>query len=189
MTLRIGNYGLGPQAGRLLLKTGRTGLGRRAGHDLTIEATRWQADVAVNSEDPDQSSVSVTIEVESVEVREGAGGLKPLTDADRADIKTTICEKILLTTEHPVITFNSSHVTGTPDAFQISGDLMIMGLARPVIVHGGVDAGRLRGHATVTQSRWGIKPYSAFAGALRLADDIQVEFDLASPGEAAPLAG
>jgi hypothetical protein len=48
---------------------------------------------------------------------------------------------------------------------------------------------RLRGHATVTQSRWGIKPYSAFAGALRLADDIQVEFDLASPGEAAPLAG
>jgi len=28
----------------------------------------------------------------------------------------------------------------------------------------------------------GIKPYSAFAGALRLADDIQVEFDLAIPG-------
>lgn len=182
MTLQIGNYRLGPQAGRLLLKTGRTGLGRRAGHDLTIEATRWEADVAVNTADPGRSSVAVTIEVDSVEVREGAGGLKPLTDADRADIKTTICEKILLAAEHPVITFSSSEVAGTPDAFRISGDLTIMGQARPVTVQGGVDAGRLRGHATVTQSRWGIKPYSAFAGALRLADDIQVEFDLAVPG-------
>jgi polyisoprenoid-binding protein YceI len=182
MILGTGNYPLGPQAGRLLLRTGRTGLGRRAGHDLTIEATRWQADVAVNTADPGQSSVTLTIEVDSVEVREGTGGLKPLTNADRADIKATICEKILLTAEHPVITFSSSHVTGTPDAFQVSGDLTIMGQARPVTVHGGIDGGRLRGHASVTQSRWGIKPYSAFAGALRLADDIQVEFDLAVPG-------
>jgi len=182
MTLATGNYSLGPQAGRLLLKTGRTGLGRRAGHDLTIEPTRWQADVAVNTADPGQSSVTLTIEVDSVEVREGAGGLKPLTDADRADIKTTICEKILLTAAHPVITFGSSQVTGTPEAFQISGDLTIMGQGRPVTVHGRIDGGRLRGHATVSQSRWGIKPYSAFAGALRLADDIQVEFDLAVPG-------
>jgi polyisoprenoid-binding protein YceI len=182
MTVDAGSYRLGPQVGRLLLMTGRTGLGRRAGHDLTIEVTRWQADVVVSTADPGQSSVTVTIEADSVEVREGTGGLKPLTDADRADIKTTICEKILLTTGHPVITFSSSQVTGTPDAFQVSGDLTIMGQARPVTVHGGIDAGRLRGHATVTQSRWGIKPYSAFAGALRLADDIQVEFDLAVPG-------
>ncbi len=100
MTLGTGSYRLGPQAGRLLLKTGRTGLGRRAGHDLTIEATRWQADVVVNTADPGQSSVTVTIEADSVEVREGTGGLKPLTDADRADIKTTICEKILLIAGH-----------------------------------------------------------------------------------------
>jgi len=52
MTLATGSYPLGPQAGRLLLKTGRTGLGRRAGHDLTIEATRWQADVEANTADP-----------------------------------------------------------------------------------------------------------------------------------------
>jgi polyisoprenoid-binding protein YceI len=182
MALDAGSYRLEPQAGRLLLKTGRTGLGRRAGHDLTIEATRWQADVVVNTADPGQSSVTVTVETGSVEVREGTGGLKQLTDADRADIKATIGEKILLSAEHPVITFSSSQVTGTPGAFQIIGDLTIMGQARPVTVYGGIDAGRLSGHATVTQSLWGIKPYSAFAGALRLADDIQVQFDLAVPG-------
>jgi polyisoprenoid-binding protein YceI len=182
MTAGNGNYRLGPEAGMLLLKTGRTGLGRRAGHDLTIEATRWQADVVVNTAAPDQSSVRVTIEVDSLEVREGAGGIKPLTDADRADIKMTIGKKILGTAEHPMIMFSSSHVTGTTDAFEASGDLTIMGQARPVTISGGIDAGRIRGHATVTQSRWGIKPYSAFAGALRLADDVRIEFDLAVPG-------
>ena len=54
MTLDTGSYRLGPQAGRLLLMTGRTGLGRRAGHDLTIEATRWLADVVLNSAEPGQ---------------------------------------------------------------------------------------------------------------------------------------
>ena len=94
----------------------------------------------------------------------------------------TISEKILSTAEHPVIMFSSSQVTGTTSSFQASGDLTIMGQARPITVSGGVDAGRIRGHATVTQSRWGIKPYSAFAGALRLADDVRVEFDIAVPG-------
>jgi polyisoprenoid-binding protein YceI len=182
MTLNTGSYRLGPEAGRLLIKTGRTGLGRRAGHDLVIEATRWHADVVVNTADPGQSSVTVTIEGDSMEVRDGTGGLKPLTDADRADIKATISEKILLIADHPVITFTSSQVTGTPDVFRVAGNLAIMGQARPLYVDAGIDAGRLRGHATVTQSLWGIKPYTAFAGALRLADDIQVEFDLAIPG-------
>jgi polyisoprenoid-binding protein YceI len=134
VTLDTGSYRLGPQAGWLLLKTGRTGLGRRAGHDLTIEATRWQADVVVNTADPGLSSVMVTIEADSMEVRQGTGGLKPLTDADRADIKLTIGEKILLFAEHPVITFSSSQITGTPEAFIITGDLTIMRQARPVTV-------------------------------------------------------
>jgi len=180
MTASTGSYRLEPTAGKLLLKTSRTGLGRRAGHDLTIEITRWEADVVVNADDAGQSSVSVTVEGGSLAVREGTGGLKPLTDADRASIKTTIGE-ILRVAEHPVITFTSAKVTGTADAFQISGDLTIQGKARPLTFDGGIDAGRLRGHATVTQSQWAIKPYSAFAGALRLADDIQVEFDLDVP--------
>ena len=44
-----------------------------------------------------------------------------------------------------------------------------------------LEGDRVRGGATVTQSRWGIKPYSAFFGALRLADDVEVEFDVRLP--------
>lgn len=47
-------------------------------------------------------------------------------------------------------------------------------------MHGkGNDGGLLRGWATVTQSAWGIKPYTTFLGALRLAEEVRVEFEVA----------
>jgi hypothetical protein len=39
------------------------------------------------------------------------------------------------------------------------------------------DNGRVQGRATVVQTQWGIKPYSAFLGALKLADEVAVEVD------------
>jgi len=48
-------------------------------------------------------------------------------------------------------------------------------------VQGGVTDGRVVGGATVVQSRWGIRPYSAFFGALKLRDEVRVEFDVALP--------
>lgn len=176
-----GIYRLGPETGRLLVKTGRTGIGRKAGHDLTIEVTRWSAKVVVDTADPGRSSVTATIEVDSLEVREGVGGLKPLTDSDRADIKKTIRDKILHTAEHPAITFTSTEITGTPQSASISGDLTIMGRTHPVTVHAKADNGSVRGGATVAQTRWGITPHPALGGALRLADEVQIEFEFAEP--------
>ncbi|MFI2367627.1 YceI family protein [Streptomyces sp. NPDC018833] len=181
MTLTDGRYRLGPSTGRLLIKTGRAGLGRRAGHDLTIEATRWSGEAVVAVSAPDTSSVYVTVETAALEVREGTGGLKQLTDADRAEINRTMGDQALLhTAEHPTITFRSTAIAGTLQSFEITGDLTIKGRTHPVTLHGeGNENGLLRGWATVTQSTWGIKPYTAFLGALRLADEVRVEFEVA----------
>ncbi|MQA86371.1 MAG: YceI family protein [Streptosporangiales bacterium] len=173
-----GTHALGPDAGRLLVKTGRTGLGSKAGHDLTIEVTGWQGTATVDTADPANSSVSVDVEIDSFEVREGTGGIKPLTDADRDEIKKTLREKILQADRYPTITFRSTKVEGSGESFVIEGDLTIVGTARPVTVQGSLSEGRVRGEATITQSRWGIKPYSAFLGALRLRDEVEVVFDL-----------
>ncbi|WP_314178427.1 YceI family protein [Streptomyces winkii] len=174
-----GTYRIGSDTGHLRIKTSRTGLGRKAGHDLTIEVTRWTGDVEVDAADLARSSVTVTAETGSLNVLEGVGGLKPLTDSDRADIKQTIAAKILRPAEHPAITFTSTGVAGSPESFTVTGDLTIMGATRPVTLEGRLDGdGHVRGSATVVQSTWGIKPYSAFAGALRLADEVVIEFDL-----------
>lgn len=185
MTLRDGSYHVGPASGRLLVKTGRTGLGSRAGHDLTLEATGWTGHVVVNTTDPSESSVSIDVDVATLEVRQGTGGVKPLTNSDRADIARNIRDKILHTDRYPTISFRSTQVSGSKESFVADGDLTIMETARPVTVQGTVDDdGRVRGNATVTQTAWGIKPYTAFFGALKLADDVMVELDaLLSPAD------
>ena len=94
-----GSYLGGPESGRLLVRTARNGLGSKAGHDLTIEVTRWRGNVVIDAVNPASSSVTVEVDVDSFEVRQGTGGIKPLTDADRADIKNTLRGKILNTWE------------------------------------------------------------------------------------------
>ena len=183
MTIAEGTYRLGSQSGRLLLRTGRAGVGAKAGHDLTIEVTRWDGSAVVNTADPARTSGTVTVDVGSFEVVAGRGGVKPLTGSDRVEIARTVRENILHTARYPTITFTSTGVEGTPESFMVRGDLTIVGVTQPVSVSGVVAAdGRVRGMAGVTQTRWGIKPYSALFGALRLADEVVVEFDLALSG-------
>jgi polyisoprenoid-binding protein YceI len=173
-----GAYRLGPESGQLLVHTTRTGLGAKAGHDLSIEVTSWHARATVDPATPANSSVTVEVDADSFEVREGTGGVKPLTDADRAEIKKTL-GKILNTAQHPTITFRSRRVDGSAGSFTCDGELTIMGVTRPVLVEGRVADGRVVGGASVVQSRWGIRPYSAFFGALKLSDEVKIDFDVA----------
>jgi len=173
-----GAYRLGPEAGRLLVKTTRTGLGAKAGHDLTIEVTRWHGRVTVDAATPANSSVAVEVDADSLEVREGTGGVKLLTDTDRAEITKTLKE-ILHAAQHPTITFRSRRVEGSAGSFTVDGQLTVMGVTQPVMVQGRVTDGRVVGGATVVQSRWRIRPYSAFFGALKLSDEVKIDFDVA----------
>jgi polyisoprenoid-binding protein YceI len=181
MAVPTGAYALGPESGRLLVKTGRTGLGAKAGHDLTIEATRWHGEALVDVADPNSSRVTVEVEVGSLEVREGTGGVKPFTASDRAEVEKTMRTKILHSDRHPTIGFRSTHVEGRPEEFRIEGDLTIIGVTRPVTIKGALSDGRARGSAVVVQSEWGIKPYSAFLGTLKVQDEVEVLFDVALP--------
>jgi len=99
-----GAYRLGPQSGRLLVHTTRTGLGAKAGHDLTIEVTRWHGRATVDTADPANCSVTIEVAVDTFQVREATGGVKPLTETDRAEINKTL-QEVLHTAQHPTITF------------------------------------------------------------------------------------
>jgi polyisoprenoid-binding protein YceI len=179
MAVADGTYVFGSEQGRLALRTGRAGLGRRAGHDLTIEATSWQGTASVDTAEPRSSSVAVTVQVDSLVVAEGRGGLKPLTAADRAEIVQALRGgRLLHTAKYPEISFTSTQVDGSPDAFAVRGDLTIVGRTRPITVDCAMVGERLvRGTAVVVLSRWGIGPYSVFMGALKLADEVGIEFE------------
>jgi polyisoprenoid-binding protein YceI len=65
-----GAYRLGPEAGRLLVNMTRTGLGAKAGHDLTIEVTRWHGHATVDTANPANSSVTIQVDADSFQVRQ-----------------------------------------------------------------------------------------------------------------------
>jgi YceI-like domain len=182
-----GSVRLGPDAGRVVIKTTRAGLAARAGHDLTIEVTRWSAQVEVPAE-ADGGLAAATIRADldlgSLEVREGAGGALPLTDRDRREIKTQM-GKILGSAS---ATFVSSRIIpsgsggSAPGGGTIEGTVTLNGKTQPARLQVTAPGhGQYRGSATVAQTGFGIKPYSGFFGALKLKDEVTLEFQLTLP--------
>jgi polyisoprenoid-binding protein YceI len=175
-----GTYDLGPGAGRVLVKTGRSGLAAKVGHDLTIEITRWSARVTVpgggNDGGVTAATLTADLDLGSLAVREGTGGAKPLTDRDRRDILNT-ASKILGAAA--TASFASTRVIPSADGGAIEGTLALHGTSRPVRLQVISPApGRYRGTAQVRQSDFGITPYSGFFGALKLRDEVTVEFEV-----------
>ena len=180
-----GTYELGPADGQVFVRTGREGLAARAGHDLVIEITRWSARATV----PDAASGGVAaatltaeLDLSALAVRQGTGGAKPLTDRDRRDIQNT-ARKIL--GQAAVASFASSRVIPSPSASgasadgTIEGTLTLRGTSRPLSLQvTSPGPGHFRGSTTVRQTDFGITPYSGFLGALKLRDEVAVEFDI-----------
>jgi polyisoprenoid-binding protein YceI len=181
-----GTFLLGPDSGRVLIKTGRAGLAARAGHDLTIEITRWSARVTVPDGGAAEAQISAELDLGSLAVREGTGGAKPLTDKDRRDIANTV-RKIL--GQGPA-GFTSARiiVTEAASAGAIEGTLTLNSRSAPVRLQvTSAGPGRYRGGATIRQTDFGITPYTGFFGALKLRDEVGVvvEADLDRAGREA----
>ena len=174
-----GNFRLGPGTGRVVIKTSRAGLAARAGHDLTIEVTRWSAQVDVPAEEDGgvaAAKVSAELDLGSLEVREGTGGAVPLTDRDRREIKKTIGGIL----GGGAATFASSRIIPSgASGGAIEGTVTLNGKTQPARLQvTAPGSGRYRGSATLTQTVFGIKPYTGFFGALKLKDEVTVEFDV-----------
>jgi polyisoprenoid-binding protein YceI len=174
LSIQTGTFKLGPENGTLSVKTGRDGAAAKAGHDLVIHVTAWEATLEVGAEG-EQSSLVLSVDATSLQVREGTGGIKSLDEDDKANIRTTIDTDVL---KGQAIEFRSTQVdAGAGGRMAIQGDLTLAGKTHPIAFDVTVgDDGALTGAAVVRQSDWGIKPYSALFGALKVSDEVEVAF-------------
>ena len=179
MAISPGTHTVGPDGSTLTVNTYREGLAAKAGHDLLIEVTGWEATVEVG-DDGDLRSVALSADPGSLEVREGEGGAKPLTDKDRADIRKSIADKVL---GSDPITFQSSAASlDGSGALHVEGELAIAGSSRPAAFELAVgEDGAVAGTMQLTQSDWAIKPYRGLMGALKVRDSVDVVLDARLP--------
>jgi polyisoprenoid-binding protein YceI len=198
VSMQAGTYRLGPDDGTLSVRTGRTGAAAKAGHDLVIHVTSWEATLEVG-EHPTSTRIELTADAASLRVREGTGGMQSLGDDDKANIHSTIDDEVL---KRQAITFHSTEVqTGAgalagegeseaegESALSVRGELTLAGRTRPIAFDLAVAGdGALNAVAVIKQTDWGMKPYSALFGALKVADDVKVAVDAALPSPAQSL--
>lgn len=178
MSVRPGSHAVGPDSGSCRVHTFREGVAQKVGHDLIIDVGRWQATVEVG-EDGTPKSISLEADARSLQVLEGHRGVKPLTDSDRAEIRGNIDEKIL---QGQPIKFRSNAVDVSDGRMVVHGELTMTGATKPASFELRLDEhGRVSGTLPVTQSQWGIKPYRAFMGALKVRDTVDVVLDAHLP--------
>ncbi len=180
MLIPAGTHKLGPENGTLAVRTRRTGAAAKAGHNLLIHVTAWQATLEVG-DDSTQTSIALDADATSLRVREGTGGMQALGDDDKASIEETIGEEVL---KRQGIAFRSTEVQVVADGSRISvqGELTLVGKAGLIAFDLAVgDDGTLTGSVVVKQTDWGITPYSALFGALKVADEVEVVFEGSLP--------
>ena len=179
--MKTGRHRIGPPGSSVVVKTYREGLASKAGHDLVIEVGRWRAVVEI-ADDPADWSIELSADPDSLEVREGVGGVKPLSDGDREEILENIDKKVL---RGEPIEFRSSAIRPTSDGerLAVEGELTIAGHSRPLSAELDLGAdGHIRATIGLTQSDWKIKPYSGLMGALKVRDQVEVLVDAQLPG-------
>jgi polyisoprenoid-binding protein YceI len=174
VALRSGSHRLGPDNAKLSVRTGRAGAAAKAGHDLTMLVTAWEATIEA-ADDPAQTSMRLTADASSLRVQEGTGGMQELGDEDVENIHQTIDEEVLLRHD---IEFRSTEVSDTPGGLHVEGELTIVGRTEPISFELEVgDEGELEAEAVVSQPAWGMKPYSTLFGALKVHEDVRVRLE------------
>ncbi len=140
----------------------REGLLTSFGHDVTFQVTSLSVEVGDDDKiiaDFDATSLRVTTEAVSV--------------SDRQDIEKNT-QKSLETRKYPKIEFRSVSVARDGDRARIEGDLTLHGVTNPVSVEARDDGKQWHAKLVLDQRKFGIKPFSAMLGALKVKPDVEV---------------
>ena len=156
----------GPDNATLTVQTRRHGAAAKAGHDLLLIVTRWEGELETDDAGLPVSA-SLTADSTSLRVQKGEGGMMPLGDDDKANIHQTIDDEVL---KRGDIAFRSTTVEGG----RVRGDLTIGSTTRPIAFDLDATGSSVAATITVTQSDFGMKPYSALFGALKVHDEVAV---------------
>jgi hypothetical protein len=160
--------------GSIQVFTFKDGLLSRAAHDLQLRLQGF--DVTLDGERVEGMFDLRTLAVDGPVER---GAVKPerFGAGERADIERNMRVDVLGTDRHPTARF-SGRALPRGDGFQVSGDLELAGRRAPVAFDVRRQDGAYHAALDLQPSRWGIAPYKALLGAIRLKDAVRIELAL-----------
>jgi hypothetical protein len=158
------------------------GLLSKVAHDLCIQATDWEAPLEV---DGDRFSVEIGVSVRGlrVEGKVEEGRVSPMKDKDHQEIEDYIVgKKILRADRFPRIRYVGRGERGSGEEVRVDGELTLKDATRPLPVQTRVreqdDGFQVEGEVRFKQTTWGIKPFSALLGTLKIQDELRINWEL-----------
>jgi polyisoprenoid-binding protein YceI len=156
------------QRSTLTMHVGKAGLLSAAGHEHWVNAP-------IASGTFSESTPRVEFTVESAKMR-----VKPdekISDKDQAQIQKDMEEMTLDVAHYPEIKFQSSHVEKTGDGqWRVDGTLSLHGASKPLTISVTRVGEAYTGKTTLKQTDFGIKPISIAGGAIKIKNEIDVQF-------------
>ena len=160
---------------RCTVFTFKEGLLSAIAHDLEIAVERFTIE-------RDEGKLEARFEPQSLRVRhpmkDGAPNPSGLSERDKKKIESTIQDDVLETRRHPEIRFTSSEVKVEGDTATIRGTLALHGRTKPLEVRARKEGPRWIVETTLHQPDFGITPYTAMMGTLRIKPEVRVRIEL-----------
>lgn len=168
--------------GTIHVLTFKEGLFAKLAHDLQLSLSDFEATLEAGAVHARFRLASLSVDGVA---RGGQVDTHTLSDSDKLKIHDTIASEILETRAHPDASFDGTARELSSDRVSIEGRLSLHGVTQPCSLElraGATATAPWTGELTLTPSRYGIAPYKALGGAIRLADRIVVRVSIAVEG-------
>jgi polyisoprenoid-binding protein YceI len=156
---------------QVLIYTYKEGLLSAIAHDLKLSVGKFEVSV-------EGASLQATFDAKSLTVvnamKDGADAAGTLSDKDKGEIEANIVKDVLDAGKHPTIQFASSSIAASGGSWKVEGNLTIKSNTKPVSFHAERKGDQLVAELTIHQPDFGVKPYSAMLGTLKIKPEIKL---------------
>lgn len=176
-------YRVDPQRSLILVRVGRDGPAARLGHDHAIASESVQGFVELHN-DSNQSRADLAFPLRELIVDKAAyrERLELDTEPSEGDIRGTYQNmlKVVSPEMHPWVTINAS----LAEAGMLSVSITLNGRSVNYLVPASIRSNRskvtISGQTVITHEDFGLSPFSAAGGLLRVAEELQVFFEISA---------
>jgi len=159
--------------GTIQVFTYKDGLLARLAHDLRLTLGRFE--IQREGATVQARFWPGSLRVDGAIDRRGQLDPAALSDSDRRKIGENIANEVLHLDRSPEASFRGQIVA---DGAAVEGELTLAGRSVALRVPVQAVGDRLRAEVTLAPSRWGIAPFKALAGAIKLQDRVLVVIEL-----------
>src|SRR3990172_255403 len=183
MALKAGTYNLNANSGKLCVYTFKEGFLSAIAHDLLIDVTNFTIKLNIPDTGVQSASVEAEILANSLKVvcamKDGQQNYDALKEKDKSDIEEATFKDVLHPSKYPAINFRSTDIQEKDGTYHVKGELTLHGVTRPVEFDAKTTTGKdLKGRVTIAQKNFGIKPYKALLGTLKVKNEVNIAVDL-----------